>query len=153
MMACVALMCFTACNRGVLVSHYESFDHEEWAIDSVKVFDFHVTEEGLSYDMVLGCRHTTEYPFQNIWLFTELYADTLLLSSDTLEYYLADRRGRWLGNGTGRLREMPMLYKQNLLIPDTGVYRLEVRHGMRREVLAGMSELGLTVEKASNGKE
>lgn len=135
------------CNQNVLVSHYETLPNQEWVADSVVSFSFDVTDTLAHYEMVINVRHADDFPYQNIWLFTRLYSDSLCLASDTLNYYLADLRGQWLGNGFGRLRDMPMLYKQNVRFAASGNYRIEVQHAMREDVLKGVNDVGLTITK------
>lgn len=144
----VFLVC--SCSKGTIYSHYEDLPVTGWNADSIVHFVFSVTDTIEPYDLVVDLRHTERYPFQNVFFFTEFYRiDTLsgdhLIVSDTLEYYLADSRGRWLGNGYGNLKDMPMLFMQNITFPIPGDYRLSVRQGMYGEELKGVSEIGLTV--------
>lgn len=139
----VVLLC--SCTGGELYSHYQSFADQQWSADSAVVYQFEVQDTTNHYDMVLNLRHHTTYPFQNIWLFTRLYKDSVLLKTDTLDYYLCDQRGRWLGEGFGALRDMPMLYRRNIRFAAAGTYRLEVQHGMRDTLLRGVGDLGLQI--------
>jgi len=143
-----AVLLLTGCTGRTVYSHYEALPVAGWHADSAIVYDFDVADSTAVYDIILNLRHTDRYPHQNFWVFAELYRDTLLLSTDTLDYYLADQRGRWLGNGFGNRRDMPMLYKHNTFFPEGGSYRLSLRHGMRDTLLVGVSDLGVTLEKA-----
>lgn len=136
------------CNHSVLTSHYETIPDGGWNADSTLVFPFEITDSLAMYDIIMNVRHTDAYPYQNIWLFTRLYADTICLQSDTLEFYLADSRGRWLGNGFGRLHDMPMMQRHNVGFEVPGCYRLEVQQAMREDVLCGISDFGVTVQLA-----
>jgi len=133
------------CTSNTIYSHYESLPISGWCADSTIRFPFEITDSLAHYDMVVNLRHTDNYPFQNVWFFTELYLDSTLLEKDTLNYYLADQRGRWLGNGAAGKHDMPTLYKQNVRFASTGQYSLHVTHGMRTEQLNGCSDLGLTI--------
>jgi gliding motility-associated lipoprotein GldH len=64
---------------------------------------------------------------------------------DTIEFYLADDRGRWLGDKNHGFIEMPVLYEDHLQFPDTGVYHMEIRHGMRDSLLRGVTDVGIEV--------
>lgn len=144
----VCVLAMLSCRRGVVVSEYQSLPLSGWSVDSVLCFSFSVPDQQMPYDMELNVRHTDDYPYQNIWVFTSLYADSLLVSTDTLSCFLANQRGEWLGRGAGRLREVAMPYLQNQPL-DTCHYRLEVRHGMREEVLYGVNDFGFTVIKSN----
>ena len=67
--------------------------------------------------------------------------------TDTLEYQLADEKGRWLGKGLGDINELRLPYKTNIFFPVTGTYRIRVQHGMRAEDLKGVYDFSLRVEK------
>lgn len=136
------------CSGRTIYSHYEPLPYSGWDADSALVYDFSVADSSRYYDIVLNLRHGDNYPHQNFWVFAELYRDSVLLSSDTLDYYLADDRGRWLGNGFGSHHDMPMLLKQRFVFPFGGEYRISLRHGMRNDVLPGVTEVGITVDKA-----
>lgn len=143
---------FTACSSNVLTSQYQSLPISGWRADSTLVFPFVVSDSLTHYDVLLSVRHTDDYPYQNIWLFTDVYLDSACVKTDTLEYYLANQRGQWLGNGFGRYREMPMLYLANMQFAACGNYRIEVRQGMREDALRGISDFGVIIEK-THGQE
>jgi gliding motility-associated lipoprotein GldH len=65
---------------------------------------------------------------------------------DSIEFYLADQRGKWLGSGVGAIVEMPVLYKQNVRFEQKGTYRYEIGHGMREDVLIGINDIGIRIE-------
>ena len=64
---------------------------------------------------------------------------------DTIEGYLSDDFGKWMGTGNA-VKEMPVFYKQNILFPDSGTYQIKIGHGMRDSILTGIKEIGVRVE-------
>ena len=66
--------------------------------------------------------------------------------SDTLQYYLAFQDGEWVGTGNS-LKELYLLYRENVSLKDTGVYKLSVWHGMREDKLIGIEDISLIVDK------
>lgn len=133
---CIVIVLLTGCTGKTVFSASESLPAEGWHKDSVLSYSFDIQEEA-HYDVLLYIRHTERYPYQNMWLF---------LDNDTIEFYLADQRGRWLGNGAGRLKEMPVLYQQNIVLP-AGTHTLNIRQGMREDVLSGVSDVGVRIDK------
>lgn len=142
-----AMLCIVcaSCTRGTIYSHYEPLPLEGWEADSVLSYEFAVADTLSAYDIVLNLRHSENYPNQNFWVFASLWRDSVCISSDTLDYFLADQRGRWLGNGFGSRRDMPMLYKRSLRFPLSGDYRICLQHGMREPLLRGVSDMGVSV--------
>jgi gliding motility-associated lipoprotein GldH len=97
--------------------------------------------------LYVNIRNRGEYPYQNLWIFLTKMLPDSIESKDSIECYLADRRGKWLGSGIGSVLEMPVLYQQKIKFPKTGIYRYKIGHGMRDSVLIGINDVGMRVEK------
>lgn len=136
----------TNCRRDIVHSQFVSIPSEKWQIDSVAHFEYAITDTHNDYRMLVYVRHTERYPYQNMWLFV---GDSL--HRDTIEFYLADDRGKWLGNKHHGFIEMPVLLEENYHFADTGKYFLTIQHGMRDSILRGVTDIGLEIIK--NGKE
>lgn len=142
----VVALCATSCKNDIVYSQFVSIPSEKWQIDSVAHFEYAITDTHNDYRMLVYVRHTERYPYQNMWLFV---GDSL--HRDTIEFYLADDRGKWLGNKHHGFIEMPVLLEENYHFADTGKYFLTVQHGMRDSILRGVTDIGLEIIK--NGKE
>ena len=134
---------FTSCRHNIVYSEFISIPSGEWSIDSLPRFDFAIEDNKTSYDIILYVRHTERYPYQNMWLFVQDNRQ----HSDTIEFYLADDRGRWLGDKHHGFIEMPVLYESNYHFPDTGKYCISVQHGLRDSVLRGVMDIGVEIVK------
>lgn len=140
-------MVATSCARNDIYFEYRPVDPEAWSMDSVCTFAVEVHDTTSAYDLYLYTRNTPAYPYQNLWLFlNELSPDSTLVA-DTIEFYLADHRGQWLGTGMGAWKEMPVLYRQAVRFPRPGTYTYTIRHGMRTDPLRGIHDIGMRVEK------
>lgn len=109
-----------------------------WHQDSVLDFRFDVEDTLSTYQILINVRHTENYSYQNMWLFAD---------NDTIEFYLADDRGRWLGNGHNGYIEMPVLYEQAYRFAHSGEHTIRIRHAMRDSLLEGISDMGVKVVK------
>lgn len=69
------------------------------------------------------------------------------MSRDTIECTLADKSGKWLGKGSGRYRDNRILIRDDIRFPRKGEYTLRLNQAMREEVLEGISEAGVRLEK------
>ena len=70
---------------------------------------------------------------------------------------MAEPSGEWLGKGMGSVKENKLWFKENIVFPETGVYKVTVSHAMRRNgvveglhILEGVTDVGLEIEKAPN---
>ncbi len=140
---CFVAALFFSCSDRVVYSEALTLPRTGWHADSVLTYSFDIQDTAAYYDVLLYVRHTQQYPYQNMWLF---------VGSDTIEFYLADQRGRWLGNGWGELREMPVIYQHNIRFPRSGEYVYTIQQAMRDTVLTGVSDVGITIRK-SDGEE
>ena len=136
----LAVLSFSSCRNDIVYSSFVSIPSGEWRVDSVPQFGFTITDKEAAYDILLYVRHTERYPYQNMWLFVNNDRHR-----DTIEFYLADDRGQWLGNKHHGFIEMPVLYESNYHFPDTGSYTIGVQHGMRDSLLRGVTDVGIEV--------
>lgn len=132
----------TSCRSDIVYSRFMPISSEKWHADSVAQFDYSIADTSAQYKMLVYVRHTEKYPYQNMWLF--LNNGTI---SDTIEFYLADDRGQWLGNKHHGFIEMPVLIEDNYHYSDTGVYHLSVQHAMRDTLLRGITDIGIEISK------
>ena len=141
LIACAAL--FSSCRKDIVYSQFISIPSGQWHLDSVARFEIPVTDTTASYRTILYIRHTERYPYQNMWVFVK---DSL--HSDTIEFFMADDRGRWLGDQHHGFIEMPVLIEENRHLTDTGTYTIEIQHAMRDTLLRGITDIGLEVLKS-----
>lgn len=133
----------TACGSKTAYLHFESLPSAAWHQDSVLCFPIATEDTAAGYDILLHIRHTNYYPYQNMWLFVNtLQGETS--HTDTLEIYLADDRGAWLGNGRNGLISMPVLYDTQRRIGSDTLY-ISIQQGMRDSVLQGVQDVGVEV--------
>lgn len=130
----------SACSHDIAYSRFIPISSGKWAADSVLRFDYAIPDTAVGYRMIVSVRHTERYPYQNMWLFVGDDA-----RKDTIEFYLADDRGRWLGDRNHGFVEMPVLLEEDIHFPDTGSYSLTIQHGMRDSLLRGVTDIGLEI--------
>lgn len=115
-------------------------------------FTFMVTDTVQRHDLYVDIRHTGDYPFSDLFLFVDLYGPGDRHLRDTVECLLADPEGRWYGRGTGFIfadrLEAHVLYKHGNRFPVPGKYMVKLEQAMRTERLAGVIDVGLSVERS-----
>lgn len=128
-----------------------------WHKDSLVSFSIAEMDTTQNYHLFIQLRNNNHYPFSNIFLITEFYFPTGNVLVDTLEYRMAAPDGTWLGQGFSDLKESKLWYKENVRFPDQGVYQLKIRQAVRKasevepiEVLSGITDVGLRIEKTQN---
>ena len=134
------------CSQNRLFDEVQKIPHTGWAASDSKKFTVSVSDTSQAYDIFLHIRNSTSYNYSNLWLFVKTSAPNGDHITDTLEFFLADPSGHWLGKGLGSINSMLIPYKQNIRFPFRGIYTFEFQQAMRKEVLSGIMDIGLRVQ-------
>ena len=145
------LLLLTTCAQDEIFSEFHSFPRAEWDKLQAVRFETPVHDISVPYHVNIELRHNNQYPFRNIWLFVEYQTPSGSIRVDTLDTYLADTYGKWYGKGIS-LYACSFRYQEYVQYPDTGTYVYTIRHGMRTDVLTGVSDIGLCISKESDSR-
>ncbi len=128
----------------------------KWEMDEVLDFEFSQLDSVPAHNMFINIRNDNTFQFSNLFLITELEYPDGKTVRDTLEYKMAEPTGEWLGKGLGSIKENKLWYRENIVFPDSGVYKLRVTHAMRKNgevdgiyILDGITDVGLEIEKST----
>ena len=142
------LLVLVGCQEAPLVQSVTSFSEDTWYADSAIVVDVDIQDTLAVYRVDFQVRHTSDYPYSNLYLFREIRSAHQSEYQDTVEVRLADAQGTWYGTGIGALKTLNLPYKQaGLRFPKRGIYRFRFQHGMRDEPLRGIRDFALTIEE------
>jgi gliding motility-associated lipoprotein GldH len=142
------LLLIVACSHKAVYSNYQSIAETGWSKDSIARISVDITEIGVPCNVLVNIRHNNTYPYQNFWLFIATTSPDGKTTQDTIECYLADNRGKWLGSGLSSIYNMPVLFKPNVVLKP-GKYTFAIRQGMRDDVLTGITDIGIEIEKTN----
>lgn len=135
------------CYNSSIYDQYRSLPKEKWHMDSLKNFKFQIEDSLAIYTMYLNIRNTGEYSFSNLILFVDTDLPGNQHIRDTINCILADDKGEWLGSGFGSIWTSKIPYKTKVRFPRSGEYNLTIQHGMRKETLKGITDIGVRIEK------
>lgn len=138
-----------SCQSNDVYFKYNAIDSKGWNKDSLYTFDISVYDTISTYNVYVNVRNMGDYPYQNLWVFLSKMSPDSVIVNDSIECYLADNRGKWLGSGVGSIFEMPVLYQQGVKFKNSGNYQYKIVHGMRDTVLIGIHDIGMRVEKVA----
>ena len=117
-----------------------------WDMDNKLSFDVSIIDTLSSHNISVNIRHTTFYPYQNLFLFISTTSPSGAAIRDTFECILADDKGKWLGSGMGDIWDNKILFKRSVRFPYSGTYNFEIEQAMRRSKLPFVMDVGITVE-------
>jgi gliding motility-associated lipoprotein GldH len=143
------LILLTSCNNNVVFTDSRAMGDKTWTLFNIPVFKVPVSDTINSNNVFFTIRTGTSYPFRNIYLFVSTTSPDGKSISDTLQYNLADEKGKWYGKGFGDIHELKLPFKTNVFFPVKGTYQFKIQHGMRIEDLKGVYDFGLRIEKIS----
>lgn len=153
----VAIFTLASCNDLLVYSEYEPITDGKWEIDNAVHFEFSELDSTATYNMFINVRNDDSFQFSNLFLITELEYPEGNTIKDTLEYKMAEPTGEWLGKGMGGVKENKLWFKENIDFKDSGVYKVNVSHAMRKNgeveglhILEGITDVGLEIEKVPN---
>lgn len=140
------LFSFTACDNQRVYEKWVDVEDFVWSQDSSYVFEFDITDSLALYNVNFGLRHLNQYPYQNIWLLSTLEGPDSLVYSDTIQYVLADEHGMWYGKRSAGINNYVKRMYSALPFIHTGHYKITLSHGMREQLLTGVSGVGVRIE-------
>lgn len=97
------------------------------------------------YSQQVGLRMTSAFPFTSISLIVEQrIMPRGKVLTDTIKCPITDIRGNFLGDGISSFQYMFPLREVTLNKKDS--IHVSIRHNMKREILPGVSDIGLKME-------
>lgn len=136
-----------SCDSKRVFEAYKTLEEKGWNKDSVVTFNVHLTDTTRNHNLYVNIRNKGTYPYSNLWLFLTIGSPDGHQLTDTVEFTLAEPSGRWKGSGIGDLHDNQILYKSNVFFPHGGDYTFSIKQGMRDNVLPGIRDIGLRIEK------
>ncbi|MGA2405781.1 MAG: gliding motility lipoprotein GldH [Bacteroidales bacterium] len=143
------LVLFPSCNSNVVYTNFQAMEDKTWKLKDITSFKVPITDTLNSNNIIFTIRSGSSFPFRNIYLFVTTTSPDGRNITDTLQYNLADEKGKRHGKGFGDIRELNLPYKSNVYFPLKGTYVFKIQHGMRVEDLKGVYDFGLKIEKIS----
>ena len=141
----LVVVLLVGCNSNVVYDNSARVANPTWHCDSVARFEVAITDTTANYESAILIRNSGDYAYQNLWLFVTAIAPDSTITCDTVQYFLADDYGRWLGSGVSSLYTSLYYYKEDVHYSQEGVYRYEIRQGMREDELRGVTNIGMQV--------
>lgn len=145
-----------SCSDNLIKSEYQATENGYWHKDSSVEFSFSEIDTVDRYNMFIAVRNDNTFRYNNLFLIAELEFPNGETVKDTLEYQMALPDGTWLGKGYGSIKENKLWYKENIVFPTSGVYKLKLEHAMRKngsingvENLQGITDVGFEIEKSN----
>jgi len=139
-----------ACNNNTVFDAYIQVPENGWSYKQQASFNFTIADTNSLYDLYINVRNTGEYPYRNLYVFTTSQGPGNMAVRDTFNCILADKKGKWLGSGVGKTRDLQILYQKSIRFLKPGEYTFMIEQAMRDTLLQGISDIGFAVKKHQN---
>lgn len=142
----------TSCKDAVIYNQYSHIPIAGWEKNDTLSFEIPPLANGGYYQEQLGLRITGAYPFMGLTLIveqtiypTESNKEEKTMKVDTIQCSLIDKNGVTKGQGISYYQyDVPInVYRMNA----NDSIHLCIRHDMKREILPGISDIGIKMVK------
>ena len=146
--AIVTIIYGTACQTDTTIyEQSQTLPQGNWPMTQAAVFAPNISDTTANYKLYFRIRNGEYYAYSNIWLFCKTTTPQGHSHIDTVEIYLANQQGKWLGKQQSDSFVGLYNYKANAKFAKAGKYKIQVLQGMRHQSLAHIQEIGLLIEK------
>lgn len=144
----LAVIILSACDNKKIYHSFSSIPLDGWGKSDTLTFTVPVNDTVMPIHISIETRNSEYYPYTNLFLFVNISRKGSDFSTtDTIEYTLANKKGRWTGTGIGAIYQNSFSYKEipPLLHSDTLIFR--INHGMTDALLQGINDIGIRLER------
>ena len=146
----LSLLLLVCCNTNT-ESSYSVFEEDSWHADSIITLNHSVVESTTKHNLYLKIRHTTDFEYQNLFLFVDFQE-----KRDTIEIALSEKNGKWLGSGFGDIKEVEYCFAKEIIFNSKKTSNVTVEQAMRYgdqpviTNLKGVIALGINIKKSED---
>lgn len=135
-----------SCHISTPYSHYESVPTAGWEKNDTISFGVPPIATAGKYKEEVGLRVSGDYPFMSLTLIVEqTVIPTFQTRRDTLSCLLVDKEANQLGRGVTRFQHR--FHLTTLALNEGDSLHIDIRHNMKREMLPGVSDVGITLSE------
>lgn len=136
-----------ACNENTVYHSYQSIPSEGWKKSDTLFFNIAVTDTLQPLQLSAEIRNKSNYSYRNLYLsVSHNLKDSTIWKTDTLQLILADKEGKWKGTGWGSLFQSKVSIS-SVTVQHPGNYTFKVTHEMQDELLEGINDIGIKIER------
>lgn len=144
----LAAVLLASCGKNVVLDELHTFEDSRWHMDSVVTVVWEPEQSENPVFMSMYIRHSTEYPYNNLFLFRSIESTQGVEYTDTVNVALADPLGVWNGSGMSNLKTLEIPIGQGAVrFRNDERYTLKITQGMRDTVLYGIQDVGVQFEQ------
>lgn len=142
--ALVAVFLFNSCTESTVFHTYQPIDKEGWGKHDTLYFQLPKDSVTDMYTMKIGLRTTDSYKYTSLWIVLEQDLEKKgKFTRDTVNFQVTDKFGNALGKGFSSYQQEMEVGK--VKTTSNGGTTVKLYHIMKREVVKGISDVGINV--------
>lgn len=146
LVAIIAVLAICSCDETVVYDSYRHISTAGWERNDTLVYDVKPVAHSGNYTEELGLRLDGNYPFMQLWMVVEqTILPSRMVHTDTVTCDVTTHNGTPLGHGVNLYQHAVPIGSVSLAEGDS--LHIVVRHCMRRELLSGISEVGVKLSR------
>lgn len=123
-----------------------SFDNNIWNEKETLSFEFDIDDLEPEYNFKLFLRNTTDYKYNNLWIFLETFAPDGSTGREPFQIRICNDDGSWIGVKSGTIVETALDFRRRKF-PMKGTYKFNVELGTTSGTIDEVLDLGLIIDK------
>lgn len=146
---CACILFMLSCGSDVIYERNYDFESGTWSYGNPAQFDFSIDNNASRYDLQLDINHSTDYPFENLYLKIKTEFPDNTSVSDTLSIEMVNKAGAWIGKCSGENCLLKVILQEHTKFKDIGDHTLSFEQFTRREQLDGINSMGFLLIKSN----
>lgn len=136
----------TACTQPTFYEKVNKFENKTWKQNEVADYQIDVQDTSVSYQFVLTLRTTTDYQYNNLWVFWTTTTPDGEVSREPFQFQITDEAGNWTGKKSGSIVENQLTFNARKL-PLKGIYKFRLEQAVTESNVDEVLDLGLSIEQ------
>lgn len=132
------------CTKKAVYTKAYSFKNEQWAQNVKPEFEVNIQDTSLLYDFIFTLRSTTDYAYNNLWVFLRTTPPYGKSVREPYEIKMADPSGNWIGNKSGTIVEHQLSFKRRK-VPFKGKYKFTLEQAITEKRVNELLDISLEV--------
>lgn len=149
---CALMIVGVSCSEREAYYKFEEIKGASWEAEDALIFLIDSTDidREKRYDVSIEITNNVDYPYQNLWLFSEYNKEDSSIVKAQKEFILADEFGKWQGSGFASLYQSSFPVLKSIRFAKGIQYHIYIRHGMQDTILHGIEKVGLKITEAES---
>ncbi|MDP4597069.1 MAG: gliding motility lipoprotein GldH [Crocinitomicaceae bacterium] len=134
-----------SCTKKAIYTKAYRFKNEQWTQSVKPSFEVDIQDTTQLYDFIFTLRSTTDYAYNNLWIFLRTTPPFGKSVREPYEIKTADANGNWIGKKSGTVVEHQLIFKRRK-VPFKGKYKFKLEQAITEKSVDEVLDISLEVK-------